>query len=191
MQRLILVLIALAMLTSAPAYSRSIPFDVLHSTMMVYVYKQGLFSFLADNHEVNAPLLSGSFDNDAKTVDLAVDATKMHVLDPKMPANRRDAVQANMVGPEVLDVGTYPTISFHSTTIDETDPKRWTVAGTLSLHGQTHPIIVHVLRTDASHFSGTATIRQTAFGIAPIKIAGGGVSVKDDVNVEFNIGLTP
>ena len=85
----------------------------------------------------------------------------------------------------------HPTISFRSTAIDDADPNRWTVTGNLGLRGQTHPIVVHVLRTDATHFSGTATIRQTAFGITPIKIAGGVVSVKDDVNVEFDIVLTP
>ncbi len=159
--------------------------------MTVHVYKQGLFSFLADDHEVSAPILSGSYDDMAKTVELTVDATKMRVLDPKLPAQKRDSVQTNMAGPRVLDVGTHPTISFHSTTIDEADPNRWTVTGTLELRGQTHPISVGVLRTDATHFSGSATIRQTVFGITPIKIAGGAVSVKDDVSVEFDIAMPP
>ena len=191
MQRVALVLVALAIAAASPAYGRTRAFDVQHSTMTVHVYKQGVFSFLADDHEVSAPILSGSYDNVAKTVELTVDATKMRVLDPKLPAQKRDSVQTNMAGPQVLDVGAHPTISFHSTTIDDADPNRWTVTGTLELRGQTHPIAVRVLRTDATHFSGSATIRQTAFGITPIKIAGGVVSVKDDVNVEFDIALTP
>jgi polyisoprenoid-binding protein YceI len=191
MQRVALALIALVISAAVPADSRPVAFDVQHSKMTVHVYKQGVFSFFADNHEVNAPLLSGSYDSEAKTIELTVDATKMRVLDPKMTAQKRDSVQANMVGPQVLDVAAHPTISFHSTTIDDADPNRWTVTGALALRGQTHPIVVHVLRTDATHFSGSATIRQTAFGITPIKIAGGVVSVKDDVNVEFDIALTP
>jgi polyisoprenoid-binding protein YceI len=135
-------------------------------------------------------LLSGSYDSEAKTVELTVDATKMRVLDPKMTAQKRDSVQANMVGPQVLDVAAHPTISFRSTTIDDADPNRWTVTGNLALRGQTHPVVVHVLKTDATHFSGSATIRQTAFGITPIKIAGGAVSVKDDVNLEIDIALS-
>jgi polyisoprenoid-binding protein YceI len=191
MHRVALALVVLAMSVATPASSRPLAFDVLQSKMTVHVYKRGLFSFLADNHDVNAPLQSGSYDSEAKTIELTVDATKMRVLDPKLPAQRRDAVQATMTGPQVLDVGVYPTISFHSTTIDDADPNRWTVTGTLALRGQMHPITVHVLRTDAAHFSGSATIRQSAFGIAPIKIAGGTVSVMDDVNVQFDIVLTP
>jgi polyisoprenoid-binding protein YceI len=191
MQRVVVALVALVIGAWSPAYGQTRTFDVRQSTMTVRVYKQGVFSFLADDHVVSAPIVSGSYDEVAKTVELTVDATKMRVLDPSLPAQKRESVQTNMTGPQVLDVAAHPTISFHSTTIDAADPKRWTVTGTLALHGQTHPIAVHVLKTDASHFSGSATIRQTTFGITPIKVAGGAVSVKDDVNIEFEIALTP
>jgi len=39
------------------------------------------------------------------------------------------------------------------------------------------------------HFTGSATIRQTDFGITPIKVVGGAVSVRDDVKIEFRIAL--
>jgi polyisoprenoid-binding protein YceI len=48
---------------------------------------------------------------------------------------------------------------------------------------------VQVIKSDATHFKGSTTIRQTDFGITPIKIAGGIVRVKDDVKVEFEIVL--
>jgi hypothetical protein len=48
-----------------------------------------------------------------------------------------------------------------------------------------------VAKIDEEHFSGSATIRQTAFGITPIRAAGGTVSVEDAVNVDFEIVLTP
>jgi polyisoprenoid-binding protein YceI len=190
-QLLALTLLASGVLAAAPAYGRTLPFDVQQSKMTVRVYKQGMFSFLADDHEVNAPIASGSYDNEARIIELTVDATKLRVLDPKLPPQKRDSVQANMLGPEVLDVAVYPAISFHSTMIDDADPNRWTVTGTLGLRGQAHLIAVRVLRKDATHFTGSATIRQTAFGISPIKIAGGAVSVKDAVTVEFSITLAP
>jgi polyisoprenoid-binding protein YceI len=191
MQRLALTLVSVMVAAALPAYGRTFPFDVRHSTMTVHVYKQGVFSFFADDHEVSAPILSGSYDDVAKTVELTVDATKMRVIDPKLPAQKRNSVQTNMAGPQVLDVGGHPSITFHSTMIDEGDPKRWTVTGALALRGQTNSIVVHVLRSDSTHFSGSAMIRQTAFGITPIKIAGGAISVKDEVKVEFDIALTP
>lgn len=160
--------------------------DTTHSKMTIFVYKEGIFAFAADNHQVNAPISSGSFDRATKAVDVKVDATKMQVQDPP---SRRDKVQANMVGPDVLDVSRYPDITFHSTEIDAGGADHWTVHGDLTLHGQTHPIVFEVVQKDAEHFAGSATVRQTNFGITPIKIAGGTVRVKDDVKVVFDIVL--
>ena len=182
---------ALAIAAAPPALGQVRAFDVQHSTLTVHVHKQGVFSFLADEHEISAPIASGSFDDVSKVVMLTVDAAKTRVLDPKLPAQKREAVQTNMAGPQVLDVQAHPTIAFHSTSLDDSDPQHWTLTGALELHGQTHPIVVRLSKADATHFKGSATIHQSAFGIAPIKIAGGAVSVKDDVDIVFDIALTP
>jgi polyisoprenoid-binding protein YceI len=176
----------LALIAATNANQSVIPMDAAKSKITVFVYKEGLFAFAADNHEVSTPIASGSFDQTSKTVDLTIDATKMQVQDPP---SRRDQVQANMLGPQVLDVAKYPQIAFHSTKIEAADPDHWTVTGDLTLHGQTRPVTFQVLKTDASTFSGSATVRQTDFGISPIKIAGGAVRVKNDVKVEFTIVL--
>lgn len=181
------VMLGVALLAAArPSHDYVRVFDVKHSKMTVYVYKQGIFAFAADNHEVDTPIASGSFDVTARTVEFTVDAKKMQVLDPP---NHRAKVQANMVGPQVLDVDKYPKISFRSTKIDADDAGHWKVIGDLTLHGQTHAVTVEVVRSTATHFNGSTTIRQTQFGITPIKIAGGVVRVKDDVKVAFDIVL--
>lgn len=160
-------------------------FDVEHSKMTVHVDKQGLFAFAADTHDVDTPIASGSFDAESKSVELTIDANKMQVQGPK----NHDKVQANMIGPQVLDVEKYPKISFRSTIIDPESTTHWVVNGDLTLHGQTHPVTVQVVKSDDKHFTGSATIRQTEFGITPIKIAGGTVRVKDDVQVKFDVAL--
>ena len=156
---------------------------------MVHVYKQGLFAFAADDHEVDAPIASGSYDAARESVELSVDASAMKVLDPKLAPGRRDTVQSNMSGPQVLDVGKYPTITFRSTKLEAGAPGHLSVTGDLTLHGQTHAIVVDVIQADATHFMGQAAVRQSDFGITPIKIAGGTVRVKDDVKVVFDIAL--
>src|SRR5450755_1490243 len=83
-------------------------FDVHRSHMTVYVSKRGFFSFAADDHEIEAPIEFGTFDETKKTVDLTVNAAKMEVLDPKLSADRRASVQSNMSGAGVLDSGKYP-----------------------------------------------------------------------------------
>ena len=186
-----LIVLALVAVTSAAraTSTHAIAIDPQHSTMTVFVYKQGLFAMFADNHVVNAPIVSGSYDAKAGSVSISVDATKMQVLDPSMPADRRAQVQANMIGDGVLDVAKYPTIEFRSTSIKTTGGSHLSVTGDLTLHGQTHPITLDVVHGDATHFTGSTMLRQTAFGITPIRIAGGTVRVKDDVKVEFTIAL--
>jgi len=164
-------------------------FDLQHSKLTVHVYKQGLFAFAADDHEVDAPIASGSYDAARGSVEVSVDASAMKVLDPKLAAGKRDTVQSNMTGPQVLDVGKYATITFRSTKLDAGAPGHLSVTGDLTLHGQTHPVVVDVVETDATHFTGQATVRQTDFGITPIRIAGGAVKVKDDVKIVFDIAL--
>src|SRR5438132_6642370 len=96
---------------------RVLAVDVAHSKMTVYVYKQGLFAFAADNHEVSAPIIAGALDDTAHSVSITVDAAKMQVLDPGAPADRRAKVQAKMLSDAVLDVGKYPRIEFRSSSI--------------------------------------------------------------------------
>jgi polyisoprenoid-binding protein YceI len=186
--RALLFALAGTMLVSAAPVTRY-SFDTTHSKMTVYVGKQGLFSFLADNHEINAPIASGVYDSASNSVELTVEASKLRALDPKLAADKRNTVQSNMVGPQVLDASKYPTIAFRSTKIEVVDPAHWKIAGNLTLHGQTHPIDVQVVRVDPTHFTGSATVRQTSFGITPIKVAGGAVTVKDDVRLEFQVEL--
>lgn len=161
--------------------------DPHRSTMTVHVYKQGLFSFLADNHIISAPLASGTFNPDRKSVTIVVNAAHMRVLDPRLSADRRNTVQSTMLGPQVLDVAKYPRITFQSTRIDASGKNTWTVTGNLTLRGQTHSLTFTAHSAGSNHITGSATVRQTTFGITPIRIAGGAVSVKDDVRVDFDV----
>lgn len=178
---------AIAATTSPTVHALSV--DVHNSTVKVYVFKTGIFSFAADNHVVDAPLLSGTFDPIKRSIALMIDAKAMRVLDPSMPADRRAKVQANMVGTDVLDVEKYPKISFQSTNTTDADAQTWTVTGDLTLHGQTHPVEISVTKIDATHYHGAAVVRQSRFGITPIRIAGGTVRVKDDLKIVFEIVL--
>jgi polyisoprenoid-binding protein YceI len=161
--------------------------DTAHSTLILHVWKTGLFAFAADNHIINAPIESGSVNEGKKSVDLTVDARELKVLDPKMPADRRAQVQGNMESAQVLDATRFPKIEYKSTSLDFDAKGDAKIAGELTLHGQTHPVTARVRRTSAGHYHGTAVVRQTEFGITPIRIAGGTVKVKDNVDVEFDI----
>jgi len=63
------------------------------------------------------------------------------------------------------------------------------VSGTLTLHGVSRAIAVHLLADlggDQLVAKGTVTLKQTAFGIKPISV-GGVVKVKDEVQIELRL----
>jgi polyisoprenoid-binding protein YceI len=62
----------------------------------------------------------------------------------------------------------------------------WVIHGNLELHGRAHPISLEVVFKDGL-CQGTAVIKQTGFGITPVKVAGGTVKVKGEVEVAFSI----
>jgi len=110
------------------------------------------------------------------------------VLDPEVGSDTRAQVQQTMQDPQVLNSDHFPEIRFESTKIEAKGQNRWIVRGNLTLHGQSHHIIFDVALSDRL-YRGTATIKQTDFGITPVSVAGGSVKVKDDVKVEFGIAL--
>ena len=180
--------ILLALLSFSTAIAQPRPLDSGKSTITVHVSKTGLFSAFGHDHEISAPVAKGTADPAAHHVELQVDAAKLKVVDAKVSEKDRAEIQQTMLGPEVLDVARYPVISFRSSAADATSDGVWKVRGSLTLHGQTEPIVVDVREKDG-RYEGSAIFKQTAFGIVPVKAGGGTVRVKDEVRIEFDIQL--
>jgi polyisoprenoid-binding protein YceI len=164
--------------------------DIDRSTVTVRVFKAGLFRVFADDHIIRASLSEGSLDPDIPHVQVVIDARRLQVLDPGLSSKDRQDVQARMLGPEVLDVDRFQRISFHSLAARRLDTGEWLVQGELELRGQIRAISLNVVSVD-DHYKGSATVRQSDFGISPISILGGSVKVKDEVTIEFDIALQP
>jgi polyisoprenoid-binding protein YceI len=176
-----------AMLFSCIVAAQARPIDTAKSTITVFAYKSGLFSFAAHDHEVAAPIASGTIDQSAgPSVALKIDARKMKVLDPKVSNKDRAEIQQTMLSEKVLHATRYPEIAFTSTSIRPAGRKKWTVTGNLTLHGHTRPVTMEVIQ-QYENFVGTATIKQRDFGIAPISLGGGTIKVKDEVKIQFQV----
>jgi len=161
--------------------------DTQQSTITVRVFKTGLFRGFGDNHEIRGTVKRGSLnDTNPAEVHIAVDAQGLRVVDHDASAHDRAQVQMRMLGPEVLDAGRFPEIRFDSETADRAESGMWLVHGRLTLHGQSRPLTVSVIR-DRGHYKGSVTLKQTDFGITPISVAGGVVKVKDELKIEFDI----
>lgn len=180
--------LGLLILPIAFAQSGSRSIDTAHSVITVRVFKAGLFSAFGHNHEIAAPIAKGSVDIQEQRVSLHVDATKLRVLDREVAASTRAEIQQTMAGPEVLDSRRFREISFTSTSVGAAGEQRWIVDGNLTLHGQTKPVRVEVSSRNG-HYRGSATIKQSDFGIKLVSVAGGTVKVKDEVKIEFDIVL--
>ena len=177
----------IALLAASQARAQSRPIDAQHSKLTVFVYKSGLFSAFADDHVITASIARGTISDEApRAIELVVRAADLRVQDPDLAADKRNEVQARMLGSEVLDVGHFPEITFASTTIEPAGTDRWTVAGRLTIHGQTRAITLAVALLNGV-YRGEVLIKQRDFGIEPIKVAGGTVKVKDEVKIQFQI----
>ena len=167
--------------------AQSLRIDPQHSTMTVKVAKSGLFSAFGHNHEIRAPIISGSLvTSGTPSVELRVDARRMQVLDPDLEADKRAEVQKTMLSDAVLDSERFPEIRFVSRTIEPAGAGRYRVNGELTLHGVTRPVVVRVEQS-GGRYTGSATVKQSEFGIKPVTVAGGTVKVKDAVEIVFEI----
>jgi polyisoprenoid-binding protein YceI len=165
--------------------------DTSNSSLSIHVGKTGVFAGFAHDHDISAPIMHGTVNTSVPlSVELRVDARKLRVLDPEASEKDRGEVQTTMLGPDVLDSEHHQEIAFKSRTVEKIGDAHWTVHGELSLHGQTQPVNVDVLEK-SGHYTGRATVKQTDFGMKPVKVAGGTVKVKDEVRVEFDIQLAP
>ena len=163
--------------------------DTQKSTLTIHVGKTGAFSALGHEHEVSAPIHSGTADTGSRpAVEMHVDARTLRVLDKDESEKDRAEVQKTMLGPEVLDSERYQEIVFKSTVVEPAGSERWTLRGNLTLRGQTRPVTVHVTQKDG-HYTGETIVKQTDFGIKPPGKAG--VRAKDEVRVEFDVRLVP
>jgi polyisoprenoid-binding protein YceI len=191
LRRLAPIVLGLVLLGPPAAAADTHTIDTERSTITVRVYKSGLFRAFADNHIVQAQVTEGTLDDGpAARVAFAIDSARLRVLDPGLSADAREQVQSRMLGPEVLDVQRYPEIRFQSSAIERRTPEGWIVRGLLTLHGQAHEVTVTVTPAQG-RYRATVKLRQTDFGITPISIGGGAVSVKDEVQIDADIVVAP
>jgi polyisoprenoid-binding protein YceI len=161
--------------------------DAQKSTLTIHVGKTGAFSAFGHEHEIHAPIHSGTADTGAHpAVEIHVNARELKVMDKDASEKERAEVQKTMLGPEVLDSDAHHEIVFKSTAADSTGQGRWTLHGNLTLRGQTRPVKVQVTLRDG-RYTGETTVKQTDFGITPPGRAG--VKAKDEVKIEFDVRL--
>lgn len=163
----------------------------------VHTETGGLFGVFGHDHLIEATKIEGCANVDPRnlaqsSVKLTFAASELRVMDPKESAEDRAKVQKTMET-EVLQVSEYPTITFESAGVMEESSSHYRVAGSLTLHGKKVTVVIPVTVTrldDGSYrVVGAYKLKQTTFGIQPIRLAGGTVRVKDEVRTDFDLFL--
>jgi hypothetical protein len=168
------------------------PIDVHNSTIHIHVGKAGLFSAAGHEHWVSAPIDRGSLDDSEASAHVAfmVQTRKLIVEPDKDLSVEKQAEVQRTMQEKVLESDRYPEISFRSSSVKKTAADSWIVTGILSLHGDSHLVSATVRRVQ-NEYVGRCRIKQTDFGIEPVRVGGGLVKVKNELDVEFAINAAP
>ncbi len=187
----------------APAAAR---FDVdpQASEVRVLVYRAGPLARFGHDHVVigrvrgeiraGASAATSGFRLEIPVASFQVDPPAARAEDggefaEPVSAQAREGTRHNMLGAAVLDAARYPLIRIESVSL--AGPS-WnpTVTARVTLRGATHD-----LRFPAAVFEGPDTLTviaqfrldQTEFGIRPFSILGGGLRVRDALDVRLRI----
>jgi len=125
-------------------------------------------------------------------VSVRVDASQLAVEDNMSDRDQREIER--VMKEEVLETDRFSDITFASTRVTVAPgaggPPTAQVTGRLSLHGVTRDITftthVVVMGTMLRAF-GDFSLRQTDYGIRLVSVAAGGLKVKDEVGISFDI----
>jgi polyisoprenoid-binding protein YceI len=178
--RAIILNIVFCLLGVVPAFGLERRIDTVHSSLTVHVEKAGLLSGAGHEHTVAASIADGSIDDGANPkISFRVFSNAMTVL----PEEHQGQVQ-NTMQEKVLESTKYPEIRFASGSVLPSGEGRWIVSGNLSLHGRTKTIRLEA-RQEGQKYVGEAVIKQTDFGIQPIRVAAGTIRVKNELKISF------
>ena len=156
--------------------------DPDRSSLTIHVGKTGWLSGAGHEHTVMAPIAEGSIDDGRPShISFRVEAARLQV----MPEEHQSEVQHSMQA-GVLESSRFPQISFASEEIQPAGDNTWQVSGNLQLHGESRLIHLSVRKLDG-RYVGATTIRQTDYGVQPIRAVGGAVRVKYELKIDFVI----
>ena len=141
--------------------------------------------------------MSGSVNLDEKEIS---HSTAQATIDTRTINTREPNRDKDLKSPNFFDVEKYPTITFKSTSFKKVGPEKYKVAGDLTIHGVTKPVVLDVEAPEAMSkdpkgnerrgATATTTINRKDFGLTWNKpLEAGGVMVGDQVTINIDLEL--
>lgn len=164
---------------------------------VVQAFAEGLLSAFGHSPEFDVSDFAGEINLDRESPDQASLSLKVNArsvrLKDRVSEKDRQEIERSM-HEEVLETGHYPEIAFVSTSVASEKVfegmYRVKVRGELTLHGVSHEQTIEgtvTLSDVVLRAYGDSRIRQSAFGIRKVSVAGGTLRVKDEVKLSFDI----
>jgi len=171
--------------------------DPTVSRFIVRAFAGGMLSALGHNPTIAIREYSGQAMFSPESIEnaslhLRIKASSLSVTDDISDKDRREMERT--MNQEVLETDKYPEITFDSSKVSASragDGQYFmNLTGELSLHGVKHsqPVSLQLaLAGDTLRAHGEFTVRQTAYGIKLVSVAGGTLKLKDDLKCSFDI----
>ncbi len=179
--------------------------DQQASSLHILVYRGGTMARLGHNHVISSADLRGQIwrghDSADSGFEVTVPVNTLIVDDNAARAEEGDdfplnvsddakaGTKANMLRVGLLDGEHYPEIMIRSTRITGADGQ-FEVVAAMRIKDQTRKIALPVTLTESGNVleaRGNFEIRQTDFGITPLSVAMGALTVQDTVKIKFRL----
>ena len=185
--------------STAPLPAGTYKLDPAHASLLFRVDQLGMSHFTARFTRFDAELTLDPANPGASSVTATIDPRSLetHYPDPSYDFDGK------LQGPEWLDAGQFPQITFRSTTVEPTGPRTARVTGDLALHGVTAPVELDVtfnggyaafsLDPSGSRigFSAKGSLLRSTFGVAfGIPAPGSTIGVSDAVEIIIEAEFT-
>ena len=171
--------------------------DPAVSRFTVRAFATGVFSALGHNPTIAIRDFTGDAEfapdtPDKASLHLKIKADSLAVTDKVSDKDRREMERT--MNQDVLETTRYPEIAFDSSSVSASkagDGQYFVnLLGNLSLHGVTNsqPVSAQIALTgDMLRAHGEFTVKQTAYGIKLVSVAGGTLKLKDELKCTFDI----
>jgi hypothetical protein len=199
-----------------PSPEVGLPYDVRdsESQLIVVVYRAGPLASLGHNHIISCHCIYGtvfspvdpmhtSFDLHFSVDQLTVDDPWLRAdenspdFPPDVPQSARDGTRHNMLGAAVLNAAKYPDVELRSAGLRPAPggkPGDVMAQVLIRLGGGWHPVTVPMHYVDGGEeitVSGEFPLKQTDLGLTPFSALGGGLSVRDEMNIRLKLIARP
>ena len=179
---------------AAAAGAKVLAIDPAQSLIAVNVRRGGPFARFGHDHLVASRTITGfaapaqgradfSFRLDQMSVDDAA-LRREAGLGAQPPEDAIAGTRANMLG-RVLDAERFPVVSLHAERLAG-QPVRLTI----TLHGVSRTVVEPAIieeTADSVTASGTLQLRQSDYGITPMSVLGGAMTVMDTLELRYRI----